>query len=115
MRSNANEQQPARAHAAKWDPGQGSEGQGTGAGEDEVAHAGQAAHGQRVGAQRDGQPRHLAEAARDQRRAAVAAKAEPVADAARQRQHILQRTAKLHPCSINHTDILASARREIRR
>ena len=71
----------------------------TGAGEDQVAHAGKALHGQRVRAQRNSQARHLAEAARDQRGAPIAAKAQAVADAAPDRQHILQGSPKLHACN----------------
>ena len=66
------------------------------AGEDQVAHAGEAGHGERVRAERDGEARELGEAAGDERRAPVAAEAQAVADAAPQRQHVLQRAAQLH-------------------
>ena len=69
---------------------------GTCAGEDEVAHASQALHGERVCPQRYCQARHLAKAPCDQRGPAVAPKAQAVADAAPNRQNVLQGTPQLY-------------------
>ena len=65
-------------------------------GDDQVAHAGEA--GERLGprAARLAEPRHLGEAARDQRRLGVVAEAEPVDAAGRERDHVLRSRAELH-------------------
>lgn len=70
----------------------------TGAGENEVADACKAAHGERVGAKLDGQPRHLRQAPRYERRAPVVPKAQPIRNSAADGQHVLQRAPQLHSC-----------------
>jgi hypothetical protein len=71
---------------------------GTCAGEDEIAHASEAAHRQRMRPQSDSQTSHLAQPASDERGPPVAAKAQAIADAAAQGQHILQCSSQFHTC-----------------
>ena len=66
-----------------------------GAGEDEVAHAGEAHERFLAAAERQAETRHLGEAARDQRDARVRAEPEPVADAGADRVDVLRRAAHL--------------------
>ena len=63
--------------------------------DDQVAHSGEA--GERLGAraERLAEPRHLREAARDQRRLAVVAEVEPVEGAGGERDHVLRGGAEL--------------------
>ena len=66
-----------------------------GAGQHEVAHAGEAHERLLAAAEREPQARHLGEAARDQRDARVRAEAEAVADAGADRVDVLRRAADL--------------------
>src|SRR3989475_27789 len=66
-----------------------------GAREDEVAQARESREGRGRSAERDGEPCHLGEPARDERGAGVLAEAEPVDEARRDRHHVLQRPARL--------------------
>ena len=62
---------------------------------DQVAHPGEPGERLRLGAARLAEPRHLDEAARDQRRLRVVAEPEPVDAAGRERDHVLRRGAEL--------------------
>jgi hypothetical protein len=66
-----------------------------GAGQHQVAHAGQAHEGFAPGAERFAEAGNLDQAARDQRGAGVVAETEAVADAGGDGQHVLHRTADL--------------------
>ncbi len=63
--------------------------------DDQVAHAGEPGERLRLGAERLAEPRHLGEAARDQRRLRVVAEPEPVDAAGRERDHVLRGGADL--------------------
>src|SRR3954470_20159126 len=80
------------------------------AGDDQVAHAGQA--GERLGTGAVGLPqaRHLGEAPGDQGRLAVVAEAEPVDAAGRERDHVLRGRAELDAGEIS-VDVDAEDRR----
>ena len=65
------------------------------AGDDQVAHPGEAGERLRVGARRLAEPRHLGEPARDQRRLGVVARADAVARAGGERDHVLRGGAEL--------------------
>jgi hypothetical protein len=67
-----------------------------GAGEDQVAHAGQAHEGFRLPAQRGAQAGDFGQAARDQRGARVQPQAQAVGHAGGDGQHVLDRAAHFH-------------------
>ena len=66
-----------------------------GAGQDEIAHAGQAGERLEPSAEGDGELRHLVETARDQRRGRVRAEAEAFEDAGGDGDDVLQRAGQL--------------------
>src|SRR5579863_1704477 len=70
------------------------------AGEYEIAQTCQARQGFGIRAHRDRQPRQLGQAPRNQSRHGIVAKAEPVADASPDGDHILERAADLHAYGI---------------
>lgn len=67
--------------------------------EDEIPHAGQTPHGEGVCARSYSQASHLSEAPGDERRSGIAAELEPIADAARNGEHVLERAAQLDSCA----------------
>ena len=70
--------------------------QRAGAREHEVAQPGEAGERRRLRAERDAEPRHLGEAARDERRARVEAEPDALDDAGRDGHDVLERAAQLH-------------------
>ena len=66
------------------------------AGQHQVAEAAQARQRLELGAHRLAEPRHLGEAARDQRCGGVVAEAAALDDAGGDRQHVLDRAAQRH-------------------
>src|SRR5712692_4959293 len=66
------------------------------AGQDQIAHAGQAGEGTRVGPHRRAQTDHFGKPPRDESGAAVVAETKTVHNAGGQRDHIFQRAAELH-------------------
>ncbi len=70
----------------------------TRAGEHDVSHARKPRERERLRSLCRREPRNLVQTARDQRGAAVATEAQPIGDAACDREHVLQRTAQLDTC-----------------
>ena len=69
--------------------------QRTGAREHEIAESGEPGERRRLRAQRDAEPRHLGQPARDQRRARVEAEPETLGDSRRDGHDVLERAAEL--------------------
>ena len=67
------------------------------AGGDQIAEAGQPGEGARIGVEGRAEPRHLGQAARDQRRLGVVTEAEAVRDALSEGDHVLRGAAQLDP------------------